>query len=117
MKYGCCQSFCNKAPGHIRALVSLSLNRRCETKRGASNMILNLNCLEVFGESYTPEFVWVKDKSFDGQKIVVDNHLYARCKFVDCNFVYSGSPFGFDDCELVGGYLSLTGAGRRVSQL
>ena len=80
-------------------------------------MILNLNCLDGFTEDYTPQFVWVKNESFEGQKLVVDNHLYDKCRFVDCNLVYSGGPFAFDDCELVRGELSLTGAGHRVSEL
>ena len=53
-------------------------------------MVLNLNCLEIFEEGYTPQFVWVKKESFDGRMIAVDNHLYEKCRFVDCNFVYSG---------------------------
>jgi hypothetical protein len=80
-------------------------------------MRLDLNFLEPFSEAHTPQFVWVKEQSFDGKKIPIDNHLYEKCRFVDCNFLYSGGPFGFDECDVQGGYLSLSGLARNVAEL
>jgi hypothetical protein len=79
-------------------------------------MHLTMNQLDPYleEERHTPQFAWIKDQSYEGNMIVIDNHLYERCKFVNCNFVYSGGPFGFRDCELKGGYLSPTGAAKRV---
>jgi hypothetical protein len=82
-------------------------------------MNLTKNCLDLFepDEQHTPQFVWKKDQSYEGAMIVLDNHLYERCKFVNCNFVYAGGPFGFRDCELSGGYLSPTGTAKRVLEI
>ena len=82
-------------------------------------MDLHLNRLDTFepDEGYTPQHVHVSKQTYDGRMIVVDNHLYEECRFVNCNFVYSGAPFAFRNCEVEGGYLSLTGAGRRVGDL
>jgi hypothetical protein len=82
-------------------------------------MHLTKNYLDPFEpeEGHTPQFVWIKDQPYQGAMIVMDNHLYERCKFVNCNFVYAGGPFGFRDCELTGGYLSPTGAARRVLEI
>jgi len=40
-----------------------------------------------------------------------------RCRFENCNFVYSGGPFAFSECELVAGALSLMGSARWTSKL
>jgi hypothetical protein len=77
---------------------------------------VNLNCLDPYDEDerQTSQFEWVKDQQYEGKMIVVDNHLYEKCKFVNCNFVYAGGPFAFRDCQLTGGCLSPTGAARKV---
>ncbi len=80
-------------------------------------MRLHLNFLEAFSEAYTPQFVWVKEQSFEGKKIPIDNHFYEKCQFANCNFLYSGGPFAFDECDVEGGYLSISGAARNVVEL
>ena len=82
-------------------------------------MNLHLNCLDLLepDENYTPQHLHVTGKRYEGEMIVIDNHLYERCSFVDCNFVYAGGPFGFQDCEIDGGFLSPTGAARRFSEI
>lgn len=77
-------------------------------------MRLHLNCMEVGTDEYTPQVRWVKRETFEGKMVPVDNHLYEGCHFVNCNFLYSGGPFGFDECAIEGGFLSLSGAGRNV---
>lgn len=78
-----------------------------------------LNLLDPLPEnqSDTPQFLWVKDHSYEGDMLVLDNHLYERCKFVNVHFVYSGGPFGFRDCDFLGSCLSATGAARRVIEI
>jgi hypothetical protein len=78
-----------------------------------------MNCLDPFepDERHTPQYVHLTEQKYEGRMIVVDNHFYERCKFVSCNFVYAGSPFAFQDCELTGGFLSPTGAAHRVVEI
>jgi hypothetical protein len=80
-------------------------------------MRLHLNCLETFSETYTPQFLRVHDQSYEGKMVVVDNHLYEDCRFQNCNFLYAGGPFGFDECEIDGGFLSTSGAARSAETL
>jgi len=73
--------------------------------------------MEMGTETYTPQVNLIKDQNYEGRMIAVDNHLYERCRFVDCNFLYSGGPFGFANCEVQGGYLSPSGAARNALSL
>jgi hypothetical protein len=84
---------------------------------GAYLMRLHLNHLDEFREDYTPQFCTFSERRYEGDRIAVDNHFYQRCTFVNCNFVYSGGPFGFEDCEVSGGFLSPTGAARNFLEL
>jgi hypothetical protein len=47
-----------------------------------------------------PEVEILKEKTFVGQKVVVDNRHFQKCRFEHCNFVYSGGPFAFYECEI-----------------
>jgi hypothetical protein len=46
------------------------------------------------------EIEMVKDKKFEGQRILVDNRQFENCEFRNCNFVYSGGHFAFANCVL-----------------
>ena len=82
-------------------------------------MRLHLACIDFpdYEKHYTPEWIQVENQTFSGVRVPVDNHQYGKCVFENCNFVYSGGPFGFSECELTGGcMLSLTGAARRSAE-
>lgn len=80
-------------------------------------MRLTLNWLDApdSDRKYFPDYVVIQDKLFDHERVVIDNHQYARCSFQHCTLVYSGGPFGFYDCELDSySEAALTGDARRV---
>lgn len=65
-----------------------------------------------------PESEMVKDKAFRGDRILVDNRHFQNCKFENCRFVYSGGPFAFHECEVLGSAtFSPTGAADRTMNL
>jgi hypothetical protein len=83
-------------------------------------MRLHLECIDwpEPGSGYQPEFVQIQDQSYECKRVPVDNHQYKNCVFENCTFVYSGGPFGFQDCEVRGDYsLGLTGAAHRSEEL
>ncbi len=47
----------------------------------------------------------VKNKTFENEDITIDEHEYINCRFVNCSFTYSGSPFALinTDFEISGG--------------
>ena len=60
----------------------------------------------------------VKEQTFVGQRILVDNRHFQKCKFEHCTFVHAGGPFAFDECEIVDyTTFSPTGAARRTMRL
>jgi hypothetical protein len=64
------------------------------------------------------EIEMVEDKTFLGDRILVDNRHFQRCKFERCNFVHSGGPFAFYECEILDHTtFSPTGAARRTAKL
>jgi|ERR1700721_2591971 hypothetical protein len=64
------------------------------------------------------EFEIVKDETFVGKRILVDNRHFQKCKFEHCNFVHSGGPFAFYECEILdSATFSPTGAARRTMRL
>ncbi len=65
------------------------------------------------------EFETVKDKTFPkGDRILVDNRHFQNCKFENCNFVHSGGPFAFHECEVLGSVtFSPTGPAHRAMRL
>jgi len=65
-----------------------------------------------------PESEIVKGETFVGRKIVVDNRHFQNCRFEHCNFVYSGGPFAFHECEILDyTVLSPTGSANRTMRL
>lgn len=48
---------------------------------------------------YTPDYVLMQNRVFEGERVVIDNHQYHRCSFRRCTLVYAGGPFGFSECE------------------
>jgi hypothetical protein len=67
---------------------------------------------------YYPDYIQDKDQTFHVQRVLIDNHQFQNCKFEACTFVYSGGPFGFDECTIDGETtLVLTGAARRARLL
>ena len=83
-------------------------------------MRLDLNCIEILDpeSEERPEWISVEGKAYEGKKIPVDNHQYGKCVFRNCNFLYSGGPFGFSECEVEDDYiLSLTGSARNTARL
>jgi hypothetical protein len=79
-------------------------------------MRLHIACLDYPEEDYQPQWITVKDQSFEDKTIQVDNHQYGNCVFLRCRFLYSGGPFAFHKCELEGNNttLALTGAARKT---
>jgi hypothetical protein len=76
-------------------------------------MRLHLHCLDTPDEHYQPQWLTIRDQSFEGKMIPVDNHQYGNCVFLDCHFLYSGGPFGFHECTVDGSALvSLNGPAR-----
>ena len=73
-------------------------------------MRLTLACVdapfEYFREGeelrYTPDYVLVENRVFEGERLVIDNHQYHRCSFQRCTLVYAGGPFGFSECDFDG---------------
>jgi hypothetical protein len=81
-------------------------------------MRLHLEAIEQPADGYQPQFESHKDELFDGGIVLVDNRQFGNCRFVSCNFVYSGGPFGFFECEIEGQcILSLTGPAHKTMQL
>jgi len=77
-------------------------------------MRLHLECLDWSADS--PEWISVENQRFEGKRIPLDNHQYNNCFFENCNFVYSGGPFGLCECQTEGQtILSLTGSAWRVA--
>jgi hypothetical protein len=66
---------------------------------------------------YYPDYIQGKDQTLHG-RVLIDNHQFQNCTFERCTLVYSGGPFGFDECEIDGETtLVLTGAARRARLL
>jgi hypothetical protein len=64
------------------------------------------------------EFEMVEGKTFAGERILVDNRHFQKCKFEHCNFVHSGGPFAFYECEILdNATFSPTGTARRTMRL
>ena len=64
------------------------------------------------------EFEMVIDQTFVGDKVLVDNRHFQNCKFEHCNFVHSGGPFAFHECEILDHTeFSPTGAAKRTMRL
>ena len=64
------------------------------------------------------EIETVKDQTFVGDRILVYNRHFQNCKFEHCNFVHSGGPFAFDECEILDSTVfSPTGAAKRAMRL
>jgi hypothetical protein len=80
-------------------------------------MRLHLECVDWPDREkhYQPEWIQAENKTFQTERVPIDNHQYGKCVFEDCTFVYSGGPFGFSECELKGSCrLVVTGAARRA---
>jgi hypothetical protein len=80
---------------------------------------LHLEQLEWPEEDGQPvEIQFVKDKEFSGNRIVVDNHHFQRCKFENCHFVHSGGHYAFEHCRITGTCMfSPTGGARKAIRL
>jgi hypothetical protein len=64
------------------------------------------------------EIETVEDKTFVGERILVDNRHFQKCRFKHCNFVYSGGPFAFSECEVLDHTIfSPTGSANRTMRL
>ncbi len=67
---------------------------------------LHLNQLDMpsdYDETRRPyEIEFVKDQTFEGKRVLVDNRQFENCEFRNCNFVYSGGHFAFANCILKG---------------
>ncbi len=67
---------------------------------------------------YVPDYIQDENRTFDTERVLIDNHQFRNCKFVRCTFVYSGGPFGFDGCEIdASTTLVLTGSAHRAAIL
>ncbi len=49
--------------------------------------------------NYVPDYIQIQDKKFVGERLVIDNHQFARCSFEGCTLIHSGGPFGFLECD------------------
>lgn len=79
-------------------------------------MRLHVACLDFPEGDYQPQWITIRDQSFEGKMIPVDNHQYGNCVFLNCHFLYSGGPFGFHECTLDGTVLlGMAGAAQRTS--
>ncbi len=66
------------------------------------------------GQKYQPDYIQVQDKQFQGERLVVDNHQFARCSFARCTLIHSGGPFGFLECDFDASTIPvLTGSAHR----
>jgi hypothetical protein len=54
------------------------------------------------------ELLWVDDAHFIKQVISMDGYAYIRCTFTQCRLMFSGRPFGIDECTFDGSTLVLT---------
>jgi hypothetical protein len=67
---------------------------------------------------YEPEFLQFENRIFENERVPVDNHQYRHCTFRNCVLVYSGGPYGFDECVVAGDiHVALTGAANRSLEL
>lgn len=48
---------------------------------------------------YVPDYIQVQDRHYKVERVVVDNHQFARCSFERSTLVFSGGPFGFLECD------------------
>jgi hypothetical protein len=65
-------------------------------------------------QRYQPEYVLMQDQAFEGVRVVIDNHQFARCSFRRCVLTFSGGPFGLSECDFDNETeLVLTGAAMR----
>ena len=81
-------------------------------------MRLHLASLDFPEKDYTPDYIQDDGKKFEGVRLLIDNHQFRNCKFLRCTMIYSGGPFGFDECEIDGSTtLVLTGAAHRAALL
>lgn len=83
---------------------------------------IHLNQLDMpsdYDETRRPyEIEFVKDQTFEGKRILVDNRQFENCQFHNCNFVYSGAHFAFANCVLKGTCMfSPTGAAYKALRL
>lgn len=60
-------------------------------------MRLTIDLLDPSDYSDFPE---LRDQSFEGHRIVLDNGSYVRCHFRRCVLVYAGGPCKFVDCDV-----------------
>ena len=83
-------------------------------------MRITLNFLDNFldqpdlEQHFHSDYVLVVDQTFQRERIVLDNHQFARCRFQGVTLLYSGAPFALVDCD-IDAYsgVSLTGSAAR----
>jgi len=64
------------------------------------------------------EFETVKDQTFVGERVLVDNRHFQKCTFERCRFVHCGGPFAFYECEILDHTIfAPTGAAKRTMRL
>jgi hypothetical protein len=51
------------------------------------------------GQRYQPDYLLKQDQLFEGVRVVIDNHQFARCSFRRCVLIFSGGPFGLFECD------------------
>jgi len=56
----------------------------------------------------------VYNKTKSNETVVIDDHYFVRCTFNQCNIVYCGGEFGWDQCQFTNCRISIQGAASRV---
>ena len=56
----------------------------------------------------------VYNKTKANETVVIDEHYFVHCTFNNCNIVYCGGEFGWDQCQFNNCRITIQGAATRV---
>ena len=64
--------------------------------------------------TFGPEYIVVEGKTFKGEQLTLDNHVYKNCTIEHSRLYYSGGPFEIIDTHITDSELILNQPARNV---
>src|SRR5438094_6993584 len=64
--------------------------------------------------SFGPEYIVVEGRSFKGEQLTLDNHVFKNCTIEHCRLYYSGGPFELIDTHITDSELILNQPAKNI---
>ncbi|MBM4124924.1 MAG: hypothetical protein FJ246_08255 [Nitrospira sp.] len=61
-----------------------------------------------------PDYILVEEKTFTGESLTLDNHVYKNCAIDRCRVYYSGGPFELIDTHITNSKLILNQPAKNI---